>query len=460
MPTICRSARGTPTTSASPRDAGRTLTIPYQRTIPHNLPVVDASLDFVSPPLTCLDQGTIWSQPGNLYSQIVDLSDVDNSRSMMAPGNSEDGQFRTNQVALWVQGTTHPAPLSRTKLEALGMIGTKLVAIAYAGASSSSRRIVTESDPAARFVPALPPAVASTNTEAKPLPGRKPDDPRLEATFRVILRQGTPPEEVDAKLAECRDYVKDNAVLTGQLRSAAVLGVYLIEESAAGRLKVPYGSPQVLERLETLLKDLGASEAPDRGQPKGAQPESRPQSSLRKTGGQPEVWLCAGERINDLLRPDAEWSFVKQHLSGIKLYVDQIRNHAEFLWHDVFAFNCLNPSEAPALQDWKLERTYMSSHGQPLRMAQTTRVKGHMPTVGFYLPERIKTGEESVFVRGFGATSPDRTDGSWIVTKGTLDDFLKRLEVDRRGLAARQKWARPAGSASDSRGSQDRISSR
>ncbi len=34
---------------------------------------------------------------------------------------------------------------------------------------------------------------------------------------------------------------------------------------------------------------------------------------------QPEVWLCAGERIADLLRPDAEWPFVKQHLTGIKL---------------------------------------------------------------------------------------------------------------------------------------------
>jgi len=30
--------------------------------------------------------------------------------------------------------------------------------------------------------------------------------------------------------------------------------------------------------------------------------------------------------------------------------------------------------------------------------------------------ERIKAGEESVFVRGFGATSSDRTAGSWIVT--------------------------------------------
>ena len=38
-------------------------------------------------------------------------------------------------------------------------------------------------------------------------------------------------------------------------------------------------------------------------------------------GSRPEVWLCAGDRIAQLLRPDAEWSFVKQHLNGIKLYV-------------------------------------------------------------------------------------------------------------------------------------------
>ena len=34
---------------------------------------------------------------------------------------------------------------------------------------------------------------------------------------------------------------------------------------------------------------------------------------------QPEIWLCAGDRIADLLDPDAEWPFVKQHLTGIKL---------------------------------------------------------------------------------------------------------------------------------------------
>lgn len=183
-------------------------------------------------------------------------------------------------------------------------------------------------------------------------------------------------------------------------------------------------------------------------------------------------------------------------------YVDvemTVRNHTEFLWHDVFAFNCLNPIEARAFQDWKLERTYMSAQGKPRCLAQTTRVKGHMPTVGFYLPERVAVGTESVFVRGFGATSPDRTDGPWIVTlaepagaymaatameaaflfdnldrcclhaapsfgdigpgegsttvsrlylaKGTLDDFLRRLAADRPGLTARQKWARSVGAA-------------
>jgi hypothetical protein len=128
-------------------------------------------------------------------------------------------------------------------------------------------------------------------------------------------------------------------------------------------------------------------------------------------------------------------------------------------------------------------------------MATTKRLKGHMPTVGFYLPEWIRPGTESIFVRGFGATSPDRTDGSWIVTlsepagaymaataveaaflfdnldrccihaapcfgdigpgqasttvsrlylaRGSLEDFLKRHDADRDALAAQQKWARP-----------------
>ena len=40
--------------------------------------------------------------------------------------------------------------------------------------------------------------------------------------------------------------------------------------------------------------------------------------------GVSEVWLCAGGGVVELLRKDAEWPFVKQNLSGLKLYVDQI----------------------------------------------------------------------------------------------------------------------------------------
>jgi hypothetical protein len=49
-------------------------------------------------------------------------------------------------------------------------------------------------------------------------------------------------------------------------------------------------------------------------------------------------------------------------------YIDvemTVRNHTEFLWRDVFAFNCINPIQARTFQDWKLERTYMSREGKP-----------------------------------------------------------------------------------------------
>ncbi|KKL67489.1 hypothetical protein LCGC14_2134480, partial [marine sediment metagenome] len=179
-------------------------------------------------------------------------------------------------------------------------------------------------------------------------------------------------------------------------------------------------------------------------------------------------------------------------------YVDvemTITNLSDRLWRDVFAFNCLNPTSAKLFQDWKLKRTYMSAHGRPMRMDGTKRVRGHMPTVGFYTHEQTPWGLESPFVRGFSAISPDRTDGSWIVTlsdppgaymaattpdslflfdnldrccihsapsfgdigpgessttvcrlymaAGGLEGFLKRYRKDLTELAPRQKWARP-----------------
>jgi hypothetical protein len=239
--------------------------------------------------------------------------------------------------------------------------------------------------------------------------------------------------------------------------------------------------------------------------------------------GIPETIACREEMILNFPEARVEWKgpdadgavacswgpggrvFYTARLTPAEDHVDvemTVRNHTRFYWHDVFAFDCLNPIEAPAFRDWKLERTYMSAQGKPFRMTGTRRRKGHLPTVQFYLPEQRPAGEESLFVQGFGATSPDRTDGSWLVTlsepagaymaatavdaaflfdnldrcclhaaprfgdigpgesstavsrlylaKGTLDDFQKRLAAERPGLLARQKWAHPGGPASGS----------
>ncbi len=53
-------------------------------------------------------------------------------------------------------------------------------------------------------------------------------------------------------------------------------------------------------------------------------PEPLVENQVAGTQSQSEVWLCAGKRIADLCDPNAEWPFTSQHLTGIKLYVDQL----------------------------------------------------------------------------------------------------------------------------------------
>ncbi len=97
------------------------LVMPYQTGGPLQFPAIAPEFDLTSPPLSCGQVGTIWSQRGNSYTQIVDLSDIDNSRTVLPPGISEDPEspHHSDQIDLWVGGTTHPAPLSRSKVEAL-----------------------------------------------------------------------------------------------------------------------------------------------------------------------------------------------------------------------------------------------------------------------------------------------------------------------------------------------------
>ncbi len=246
-------------------DAPRTIAIPYQRTIPHNLPPVEPALDIVSPPLACLDQGTIWSQPGNLYTQIVDLADVDNSRAMIAPGNSEDARspFRTSGMDVWVRGATRPAPLSRDKILAMAASRTALSPSAYTGPVGPAERTVATAEGTARFVPAIPEVKAAD--APRPLPGRKPDDPALESAFRFLLRNERTAAEIDAKIAEVKALVAGKAALELELREALTLGIYLIEEAQAGRLRVPYGTPHCLARFRELRAELEKNERGAKG---------------------------------------------------------------------------------------------------------------------------------------------------------------------------------------------------
>jgi penicillin amidase len=102
-----------------PRPAPVTHVMPWQANGPMSITSLNPEFDLESPPLSTGEIGTIWSQPGNSYTQIVDLADPDSARALLPPGISEDPEspFHRNQMEIWVRGETRPAPLSREKVE-------------------------------------------------------------------------------------------------------------------------------------------------------------------------------------------------------------------------------------------------------------------------------------------------------------------------------------------------------
>ena len=92
----------------------------------------------------------------------------------------------------------------------------------------------------------------------------------------------------------------------------------------------------------------------------------------------------------------------------------EITNLSDEDWHDVFAFNCLNPVRAPQFKDWDHERTYLSRAGRAVPLVAMRRNPGRRPTVSIYLPEA--KGEVHPFAAASGGISPDRSDGAWMVS--------------------------------------------
>ena len=86
-------------------------------------PSLDRSLDLGVPPLAVVDGGTIASQAAQSYTQFVPMHDPDQAMTVLPIGQSErpGAASRTVTMSLWAEGRLHPAPLSRTKVEALAV---------------------------------------------------------------------------------------------------------------------------------------------------------------------------------------------------------------------------------------------------------------------------------------------------------------------------------------------------
>lgn len=104
------------------RAAVATRRLGYMETL-DGFPELDPDLVVRMPDLTAMDGGTLACQPAQSYTQWVPMHDPDQARSLLPIGSSErpGDPSRTSTLSLWAEGTLHPAPLSRSAVEALGV---------------------------------------------------------------------------------------------------------------------------------------------------------------------------------------------------------------------------------------------------------------------------------------------------------------------------------------------------
>jgi hypothetical protein len=205
---------------------------------------LDERYDVTLPWLTTVDGATVLSQRAQSYTQYVPLHNADEAMTILPIGNSDNPQsvFRFSTYGDWSAGELHPAPLSRET------VGTICVSIVTFG-----RRLPQPRERPSRTGERTR---GGQRAEAvgKPLPGRKPADPVLEAAIRYLNRRERTAEEVETKLDELEDYVSGDAERTRQLVGGLELFLYLMRESQAGRLPIQYGTPQTLQLVEQFYQ--------------------------------------------------------------------------------------------------------------------------------------------------------------------------------------------------------------
>jgi hypothetical protein len=229
--------------------------MPYQGNGPLRLPSLDSDLDLVSPPLACPNGGTIWSQPSNSYTQIVDLSDIDNSRAVLPPGISEDpnSRFHADQMHLWVDGRTRPAPLSRGRIEVNAIARLALTTVPYKGPDASDEKLARF--PCGRFISAIP-------EETRAIPGRRgrrqPERARpprqIDAALRDLMSSDVSRADVDTRIARIRQQLRRRPAAKSHVVSS--LRRALADEG---------GTTYYREQINVLLAELAESPTTRRG---------------------------------------------------------------------------------------------------------------------------------------------------------------------------------------------------
>ena len=84
---------------------------------------------YTTQPIDCAPKSTIWSQPSQSYSHVVDFSGE--SLSLMPVGHSErrDSPWILSEASLWEEGGFKPAPLDDVAIDAITISEESLVYI-------------------------------------------------------------------------------------------------------------------------------------------------------------------------------------------------------------------------------------------------------------------------------------------------------------------------------------------
>ena len=210
---------------------------------------LDKQNDVRMPLLKTIDGSTILSQKAQSYTQFVPLHDVDASLSILPIGSSENPKspYRFSTYSDWAQGRLHPAPLSREAVEKIAVLRSTL------GPEPGVQR------PAAASRRPSAGRAATRPEESRPsLPGKRPDDPTLEAAIRYLNRAERTEQEAKDKIEELRRYVKGDRGLKAELIESLKLFIHLMKESQAGRMPIRYGTPGTLKLIEAFYRELNS----------------------------------------------------------------------------------------------------------------------------------------------------------------------------------------------------------